>query len=199
MTRKILVLFAHPRYEQSTANQGILNRIHHLDFVTIRDLYEVYPDFNIHVAAEQELLETHDILIWHHPFYWYSCPPLLKQWIDLVLTYGWAYGKGGDKLTNKLVFNTITTGGTHSAYQPDGYNRFKIKELLSPFDQTAHLCKMKYLPPFVVHGTHRLQPEELDQYATDYTRILQELAEGTRSASELQGFEYLNDLILKPH
>ncbi|MDF7639407.1 NAD(P)H-dependent oxidoreductase [Lactobacillus sp. ESL0791] len=24
------------------------------------------------------------------PFYWYSCPPLLKKWEDDVLEHGWA-------------------------------------------------------------------------------------------------------------
>lgn len=197
MSRKILLLFAHPRYEKSTANRGLIPHIRELEFVTFRDLYEIYPDFNIHVAQEQRLLEEHDVLVWHHPFYWYSCPPLLKQWIDLVLTYGWAYGKGGDKLSNKMVFNTITTGGKRSAYQPDGHNRFKIKELLSPFDQTANLCKMRYLPPFVVHGTHHMVHDELNTYADAYVKMLEGIARGTISEPDVQGLDYLNDLIIK--
>ena len=57
-------------------------------------MYEKYPDFNIDVDYEKKLLEKNQIIIWQHPFYWYSAPPLLKQWIDLVLEFGWAYGPG---------------------------------------------------------------------------------------------------------
>ena len=64
--------------------------------VTFHDLYELYPDFDVQVEQEQELLISHDMIILQHPFYWYSCPPLLKQWIDLVLEHGWAYGKEGE-------------------------------------------------------------------------------------------------------
>ncbi|PZV83050.1 flavodoxin-like protein [Algoriphagus aquaeductus] len=101
--RKILVLFAHPKYEQSDVNHALLEPISHLENIEIRDLYELYPDFNIDIQKEQELLFQHEIIIWHHPIYWYSCPPLLKQWIDLVLEYGWAYGPGGVFLKNKCI------------------------------------------------------------------------------------------------
>ncbi|MGG3885590.1 NAD(P)H-dependent oxidoreductase [Brevibacillus panacihumi] len=35
------------------------------------------------------------------PFYWYSAPPLLKNWFDEAWTYGWAYGPGGVALRGK--------------------------------------------------------------------------------------------------
>ena len=72
--------------------------------ITFHDLYEKYPDFNIDVENEKRLLADHQIIIWHHPFYWYSAPPLLKQWIDLVLEFGWAYGPGGNALEGKILF-----------------------------------------------------------------------------------------------
>lgn len=79
--------------------------------IKFHDLYELYPEFNINIKYEQELLQEYDIIIWQHPMYWYSCPPILKQWIDMVLEYNWAYGSKGDALRNKLIFQVITTGG----------------------------------------------------------------------------------------
>ena len=64
----------------------------------------------IDVRAEQELLVSHDVIVSQHPFYWYSSPALLKEWQDLVLEHGWAYGRGGTKLTGKILFNAITAG-----------------------------------------------------------------------------------------
>jgi len=194
---RILILFAHPRFEKSVTNAALLRAVRGLEFVTVHDLYECYPDFDILVEEEKQLLLDHDIIIWHHPFYWYSSPPLLKQWIDLVLAYGWAYGKEGTALKNKLVFNAITTGGTRAAYQPEGHNRFTVRELLTPFNQTAHLCNMIYLPPFVVYGTHHLHSEELEKQAVSYKDILEGLSSGKIGLAELKSIDYLNEYSLK--
>ena len=195
MKNRILVLFAHPRFEKSMNNAILLRYISRSADITIHDLYERYPDFHIDVEHEKNLLAEHDVIIWQHPFYWYSAPPLLKQWIDIVLEFGWAYGPDGSKLKGKIIFNTITTGGQRSAYSKDGYNRFTVKELLAPFEQTAALCKMTYLPPFALHGTHRLTKDEAIQTAGLYQRLLELLHQGDFSVEEALSFSYLNDWI----
>jgi len=166
--RKVLVLFAHPKFEHSEVNQALVKAISGLENVEIRDLYELYPEFNISIQVEQEVLFEAEVIIWQHPFYWYSCPPLMKQWIDLVLEFGWAYGPGGVYLKNKYILNAITSGGTAETYGPDGKNRFTLKELLQPFEQTAKLCNMNYLPVFHVGGTHRISHEKLKYSAEKY-------------------------------
>lgn len=95
MQNKVLILFAHPAYEQSVANRAMVSAIRELEGVTFNDLYEKYPDFFIDVEEEQRLLKEHQIIIFQHPFYWYSSPSLLKEWQDVVLDYGFAYGDGG--------------------------------------------------------------------------------------------------------
>ena len=194
-TKRVLILFAHPRFEKSRVNRALLSALPVSDAITLHDLYELYPDYNIDVEAEKQLLLTHDILIWHHPFYMYSAPAILKQWMDLVLEYGWAHGEGGDSLKDKTAFNVITTGGTREAYRSDGFNRFTIREFLCPFEQTARLCKMNYLPPFAVQGTYRLTDVELSGYATDYAFLLQQLSAGPDSYEEMEKFDFLNDWI----
>jgi glutathione-regulated potassium-efflux system ancillary protein KefG len=46
----------------------------------------------------------------------------------------------------------ITTGGPDWSYRSGGYNNFTMSELLRPLQQTAYLCGMTWLPPFIVHG-----------------------------------------------
>jgi glutathione-regulated potassium-efflux system ancillary protein KefG len=150
--RRVLILFAHPVLERSRVNRRLLEAVKDLDGVTVQDLYEEYPTLSIDVEREQELLLAHDIIVFQHPFYWYSGPAILKEWQDLVLEHGWAYGKGGTHLRGKITLNVITTGGPESAYRKDGYNRFTVRELLAPWDQTAHLCGMTFLAPFAVHA-----------------------------------------------
>jgi glutathione-regulated potassium-efflux system ancillary protein KefG len=191
---RVLILFAHPALEKSKVHTSLLKRIRKLSGITFRDLYQIYPDFDIDVKKEQALLLAHDIIIWQHPFYWYSCPPLLKQWEDLVLEHGWAYGTGGDKLAGKWIFNAITSGGSKQMYSSSGRNRFTIRTLLAPFDQTAHLCHMKYMPPFLVDGTLRLSYENIEQSALQYEKLLIALQNDRISMEEWSAVEYLNDL-----
>lgn len=173
--RKVLIIFAHPKFEHSDVNFQLINAVKDLENVTIRDLYELYPDFNINIQEEQEILFEHEVVIFQHPFYWYSCPPLLKQWIDLVLEFGWAYGPGGVYLKNKYLLNAITSGGSQEVYSHEGRNRFTLEEFLRPFEQTAYLCWMRYLPPFHIGGTHQIQVDELQRKARAYKELVLQL------------------------
>lgn len=191
---RLLVLFAHPALEKSRVHARLIRHIHRLDGVTFHDLYQVYPDFDIDVKAEQELLLQHDIIVWQHPFYWYSSPAIIKQWQDLVLEHGWAYGSKGNMLAGKKIFNAITTAGSREAYTTGGRNRFTIPQLLAPFDQTAYLCKMQYLPPFVLHSTLRYSKADIDMCAIQYEQLLVAFANDRISENEWKNVTYLNEL-----
>jgi len=193
---RILILFAHPRFEKSRVNRALLKVIGENPEVTLNDLYEQYPNFDIDVEREKALLTAHQIIVWHHPLYMYSAPSLLKQWIDLVLEYGWAHGGGGEALKNKVIFNAITSGGTRNMYAADGFNRFTIGEFLLPFTQTAALCKMIYLPPFSVQGTYLLTEADLEQYAILYRTLLDRLSQGNFDVERIRTFPFLNDWLL---
>lgn len=191
--RKTLVIFAHPRYEISRSQRALAEALPRENWLTFRDLYELYPDFEVDVEEEKRLLLEHDLIIWQHPFYWYSAPPLLKQWIDMVLEFGWAYGPGGNALEGKYLFNALSAGGPRDVYQPEGRNRYRVSEFLRPFEQTVRLCHMEWLPAFVVHGTHRLSNEELKAEAEYYGWVVRQLAHSEIDLHMLQRYEYLND------
>jgi glutathione-regulated potassium-efflux system ancillary protein KefG len=191
---RILILFAHPALEKSRVHSRLLHHCRHLEGITFHDLYQSYPDFDIDIKREQSLLLKHDIIIWQHPFYWYSSPPILKQWQDLVLEHGWAYGSGGDKLSGKWIFNALTCGGPKRVYCQEGRNRYTIPQLLAPFDQTATLCRMHYLPPFVVDGTHKLSHGDIEMFAVQYEQILVSLVNDRISVDEWKTLHYLNEL-----
>jgi glutathione-regulated potassium-efflux system ancillary protein KefG len=191
---KILVLFAHPALEKSRMHARLLHHIQKLKGVTVNDLYEEYPDFDVDIKREQQLLHEHDVIVWQHPFYWYSAPALIKQWIDLVLEHGWAYGPGGVALQNKYIFNAISSGGSKQAYRTESLHRPTIRQYLAPFEQTAKLCRMHYLPPFIIHGTHKLSEAQMDAYAVDYAALLQYFQQDRLSNENLQAY-CLNDLL----
>lgn len=169
---KILVLFAHPYPHLSRINKAMAGAIHGLPHVTLHDLYEVYPDFHIDVKREQALLASHDVIVMQHPFYWYSCPSLLKEWMDSVLEYGWAYGTGGTALQGKQLVQAVSTGGPGHAYQPDGYNGVTMADLLRPFERSAILCGMTYGKPFLFQGARLKSPDDIAAHAAIYRQWL---------------------------
>jgi putative NADPH-quinone reductase len=156
-----------------------------LDGVTLVDLYADYPTYEIDVEREQERLLAHDVVVLQHPVYWYSAPALLKEWIDLVLEWRWAYGPGGDALRGKIWLNAVTAGGARAAYTPEGRNRLDLRALFSPFEQTAMLCGMTYLPPFALFDANdRRDRAVLDSHAASYAKMLRDVREGALDMDE---------------
>ncbi len=192
---KILILYVHPSAHKSQINSAMVANIEGLEDITVRHLYELYPDFHIDVKEEQELLLKHDIIVFHHPFYWYSAPALLKEWIDLVFEHGFAFGKNGNALKGKKLMTATSTGGTRDAYREKGHNRFTMSQFLANFEQTALICKMDYLPPFVTHGSLLIKEEQIKKAADDYKKVLVSLREKLFNDEEIMKFEYINDLL----
>jgi len=175
---RVLLLFAHPALEKSRMHRRMLHYARQVQGVTINDLYEEYPDFDVDVKREQDLLAAHDVVVVQHPIYWYSSPAMVKQWEDLVLEHGWAYGSGGTALHGKGWVAAVTTGGRVAAYRPEGHNRFTLREFLAPMEQTARLCGMRWVTPYVVYGTHLLAADEIEQRAAAYGGALAAIRDG---------------------
>lgn len=191
--RKVFIQFAHPAKVRSKINKALRAAVEDLEGVTVNDLYAAYPDFLIDVKREQQLCETHDVIIFQHPFYWYSTPSIMKEWLDLVLEHGWAVGSQGNALKGKLFLQAITAGGDDSTYRKDGYNEFTVGELTSPYKATAKLCKMDWLPPFAIFGTHRgLRDDKVNSYAQDYRRAVIALRDDTLDIEQALKNKYLN-------
>lgn len=181
---RVLILFAHPLLERSRVHRRLVGDLPTGHEVTFHDLYEAYPRLDIDVQREQELLVEHDVIVFQFPFYWYSTPPILKQWQDLVLEHGWAYGSKGNALQGKTFASVLSAGGTEAAYCSAGKNRFTVRQLLAPIEQTAILCGMRYLPPLVIFGTHILSDGEILQRSARYRALIDALVAGEPDDAE---------------
>ncbi|NND93193.1 MAG: flavodoxin family protein [Granulosicoccus sp.] len=174
--KRILVLMAHSSPSQSQVNNRMSAAARQLPGVTFVDLYALYPRFKIDIDAEQQRLKEHDVIVFQFPFYWYSTPALLKEWQDLVLEFGFAYGPRGDALAGKSCLVAITTGGAESAYSIHGSNHFSIRTLLTPLEQTARLCQMRFLPPLVLFSAVTASSDgRTERHVQTYSRLLEAL------------------------
>jgi len=85
MIKKTLVIVTHPNLNDSVVNKRWIQELEkHPEQFTVHSIYDAYPDGKIDVAKEQALVEAHAHLILQFPMYWFSSPPLLKQWLDEV-------------------------------------------------------------------------------------------------------------------
>lgn len=190
---KILLVVAHPALEKSRNNIRLMKAAENVEHVMIRDLYELYPRFSINTAKEQDFLEKSDIIILQHPFYWYSVPALMKQYLDMVFTHSWAYGKEGNKLEGKFIFNALTTSGTRESYSWDEHNRFPISSYLIPYNQLAHVCRMHFLPPFVMHESGKADASASARHAKQFKLLLKLFSTERPDLEQIKDLEYLND------
>jgi glutathione-regulated potassium-efflux system ancillary protein KefF len=159
-----LVIAAHPHLEHSRVNVRMLQAAAGTPQTTVRDLYALYPDYLIDVAAEQKALAQAQLVVWLQPLHWYGMTPLLKLWVDEVFSFGWAYGPGGHALYGKDVWLVASTGGSEAAYRPDGTNRYFFDAFVPPYEQTAALAGMRFLPPLLLHGAHRASEAEVEAH-----------------------------------
>jgi putative NADPH-quinone reductase len=183
----ILVLFAHLATHRSRINRAMVEAIRGLDRVVLHDLLETYPDFYIDVEEEQRLLKAADLVVFHFPVYWYSSPAILKHWEDLVLTRGFAYGEGGTALHGKDFMLAISTGALPEAYRPQGIHGYPLEVFLRPFEQTARLCGMNWLPPFVLQGGHSVSDEQIEAHAREYRALLERYQPSAGMATAARG------------
>ena len=171
-SESVYLLAAHPSWRESRVNRRLRDAVRSLA-VEVCDLYERYPDYDIDVAAEQARLAAARLVVLMHPIQWYSMPALQKLWLDEVLVYGWAYGENGNALRGKDLWLVATTGGPEASYHPQGYNRYFFEAFLPPYEQSAAVCGMRFLPPMVLHGAHNVGDDVVDRHAETFRQRLQ--------------------------
>ena len=169
----IYLIAAHPNWRESRVNRRLLDSARSVTRVDTNDLYTSYPDYCIDVAAEQARLAAAQLIVLMHPIYWYSMPALQKLWLDDVLRYGWAYGAGGTALRGKDLWLVASTGGPEDSYHPQGYNRYFFDAFLPPYEQTAALCGMRFLPPLLLYGAHSASEAQVADHARTFRQRLE--------------------------
>jgi glutathione-regulated potassium-efflux system ancillary protein KefF len=171
----IYVLAAHQAWRESRVNRPLMEAARALPRVQLQDLYSSYPDYAIDVAAEQSALARARLVVLLHPIQWYSMPALQKLWLDEVLSYGWAYGEGESSraLQGKDLWLVASTGGPEDSYHPQGYNRYFFDAFLPPYEQTAALCGMRFLPPLILHGARGIDQPALARHLATFSQRLQ--------------------------
>ena len=192
---RTLVIVAHPNLAgASRVHRRWAQELekHPAEFV-VHDLYAAIPQaqqgtaaFDEGVtAAERDLVVRHKTVVYQFPVYWYSCPALLRTWVDSVYGFGWAYGgegalarEAGRELAGKLFSLAMSAGEEEASYRAGGAVGFTVDEVLAPFRATANYVGARSAPhAFALFGTEkgRLSDERLGKSATSYLAWLRGL------------------------
>jgi len=176
---RLLVYYAHPGHKHSHVNRYMARAAASVTGIDCVDLYREYPRFDIDVDLEQARLLGHDVILFQFPLFWYSTPSIIKEWEDLVLEHGFAYGSHGDKLSNKIMMLAVTAAGPVEAYTPKGYQHYPLRTFLTPLEQTARLCNMRFPAPYVLHSSLTAQDDgRARRHADGYRTLLEAIRDG---------------------
>ncbi|MGA4788763.1 NAD(P)H-dependent oxidoreductase [Nocardia sp. AB354] len=127
------------------------------------------------INSEQDKLRWTDAVLLHFPLWRYSMPAILEDWVDRVFTNGFAYGSGSTALprygagalSGRRAMLVVSIGGREPAYSERGINGH-IDDLLFPIHHgILYYPGMDVLPPFLVHGTIRVDSERFSAIADD--------------------------------
>ena len=168
---KTLVILVHPDMENSRINKSWKEELEkYPDKITIHELYKKYPDWNIDIKKEQELILKHDNIIFEFPLYWYSSPPILKKWLDDVLSFNWAYGNEY-RLKGKNIGFAVSVGGPETEYSKTGSVKFSMNEILIPFETTVEYIKANLISHYILFdATESLSEEKLLESTKNYVK-----------------------------
>ena len=169
---KTLVILAHPNLKESIGNKIISNLVALEGNVEVRHLDQLYPDFKIDIEAEQNALINADVIVFQYPLFWYSVPAILKEWIDQVFQYGFAFGTGS-QLNDKKIIVSFTMGSPKKDYPNE-----TIDKILFPFQGLAGYCNMNYAGEVVSNNINNYAPgagEKAAKIAEEHAERLIEL------------------------
>ena len=189
---RLLIYYAHPGHRFSHANAEMVRRIRSRDDVTFVDLYAEYPRHDVSPDREQARLLEHDVILFQFPLFWYSTPSIIKEWFDLVLEHGFAYGAGGDKLEGKVTMAALTAAGPEEAYSTDRYQHYPLRTFLTPLEQTARLCGMRFPAPYVLFGSLRAANDgRIPGHADGYLKLVDAICSGRFDFDRASGMDVL--------
>ena len=165
--KNILIISGHTNLAASVANKTILETLNErLPEAEIVKLDELYPDFKIDVEAEQQKLLRADIIVLQFPLFWYSAPSILERWMEETFRHGFSHGSTGDKLKDKKLILSFTTGAPETLYSREGAMGYAIDEFLPCYKAVCRLTQMEYCGSVYTCGIsygNRTTPELIEQ------------------------------------
>lgn len=176
---KTLIIVDHPSYDQSVVNRRWLDEVRkYPDEFLVHNLQSSYPRSSIDSALEHSIIDNNGTIVFQFPLYWFNSPPMLKSWMDTVLTLGWAYA-GGKHLTGRKIALAVTCGAVAENYTHEGKMGYTLEELLNSYICAIRHCHAEYAGLYAFYGAAPVKGElditEVAQSARGYVEFLRSI------------------------
>lgn len=149
---KTLIIVDHPFYDQSVVNRRWLDEVRkYPDEFLIHNLQSSYPRSSIDPALEHSIIDNNGTIVLQFPLFWFNTPPMLKSWLDIVLSPGWAYA-GGKHLEGRKIAFAVTCGGAEEGYAPGGDVGVSVEEFLNSYIYSFKRCHAEYAGLYTFYG-----------------------------------------------
>ena len=190
---RLLIYYAHPGHRHSRVNREMAIAAAAITGASFVDLYADYPRFDVRADVEQRRLIDHDAIVLQFPLFWYSTPSILKEWQDVVLEYGFAYGHDACSLAGKRVQLAITVAGPRDQFAAGAYQRYPLRTFLTPIEQTARLCHMHFGAPYVLFsGLRATELGVVEAHVAGYRRMLEAIRDDTYDFETADGMDLVD-------
>ncbi len=130
-------------------------------WITLHEIHDLNLDNPAVIAREQEYLSGHEKIVFQFPLWWYSLPGHFKNWVDKVLTPGFAYDENGDKLKNREFMLNISVGSPKELYAKNTIHDLQESGFVHPIAQIFIYCQMKGHSHRIWYDTNALDTKAL--------------------------------------
>ena len=144
---KTLVIVSHPNFEKSLITKALQNTAIAMPGVTVRNLESLYGN-----NSEQAACMDVDRIVFLYPTHWFNLTPMLKAYLNVAWTYGWAFGPGGEALKGKELLVVTSAGASEFTYSDNGIINCTMADVLSPLKASALYIGMKFADPLAFYG-----------------------------------------------
>ena len=171
---KTLVIVSHPYPEASKAIKSLQEAALSVGDVTVRNLETLYgtDTSKIDVVAEQAACEDVERIVFMYPTHWFNLTPMLKEYLNVVWAFGWAFGPGGEALKGKELLVVTTAGASEHMYSQQGLIESTMEEVLTPMKACALYVGMSYAKPQVFFDSMELSEERVTELKATITERL---------------------------
>ncbi|WP_424320855.1 NAD(P)H-dependent oxidoreductase [Lacticaseibacillus chiayiensis] len=166
---KTLVVVSHPNIEKSDTQQFLKASAASLSQVVWHHLDANLP---FDVAAEQQMIQKADRIIFQFPLYWYMAPASLHQWLTEVWVKQFVYNAHGGLLTGKSLGIVVSFSQPESAYQLGGCVGFSVSQFLAPYAALAEKTGLELLAPLTIARFANQNDTEHQQLLIRYQQYL---------------------------
>ena len=183
---KVFIVYCHPSEDsftwhirdsfikglESCGHSYIVSDLYNMNFISDMSeaeykreaFYKLDAPLPSDILAEQEKINSSDIIVFIYPLFWSEAPAKLVGWFNRVFTYGFAYGDNRSIKTLEKALVLISAGNTLDYFEETGIGSAMKKVFLD--DRLFDRVKQKEM--IIFEATSR----ELEERKLNWDRHL---------------------------